>query len=33
MGGPGESVQISETLLRGKHKYYWGRILFGDRLA
>jgi len=31
MGSPGETVQIDESLLRGKRKYNRGRILLGDR--
>lgn len=32
MAGPGENVQIDETLLRGKRKYNRGRILLGNRV-
>lgn len=31
MGGPGATIQIDETLLRGKRKSNKGRLLLGDR--
>jgi len=33
IGGAGETIQIDESLLRGKRKYNRGRILLGDRRA
>lgn len=31
MGGPGETVQIDESLMRGRRKYNRGRLLLGNR--